>query len=86
MNDSGPLAAHAQPLPADRCPLCGAGNACAMANGGSSANPCWCIGASFGPELLARVPPAARGLACICAACAAAAAEAAADAGPGRGP
>jgi hypothetical protein len=34
--------------------------------------PCWCVAATFGDALLARVPAAARGRACICAACAAA--------------
>jgi hypothetical protein len=31
---------------------------------------CWCTQASFSPELLARVPAAERGQACVCAACA----------------
>ena len=44
-----------------------------MAGGGDPGQPCWCVAASFSDELLARVPPAARGRACICAACAAAA-------------
>ena len=57
--------------PPDRCPLCGGGNACAMVAGGD-ASPCWCVAAVFDDALLARVPPAARGLACVCAACAAA--------------
>ena len=58
------------------CPLCGAGNACAMARGDASGEPCWCVAAAFGAELLERVPAAARGRACICAACAAAACDA----------
>ncbi|MBE7366842.1 cysteine-rich CWC family protein [Ramlibacter sp. HM2] len=32
---------------------------------------CWCTQVDFSAELLARVPPAAQRLACICAACAA---------------
>lgn len=32
---------------------------------------CWCVGVSFSPALLARVPEAQRGLNCICARCAA---------------
>jgi Cysteine-rich CWC len=55
------------------CPLCGAGNACAMADAGGSESTCWCVAASFGEDLLARLPLAARGRACICSACAAAA-------------
>jgi len=59
-------------MPSGVCPLCGAGNACAMAGGGGTCRPCWCVAASFSAELLQRVPPATRGRACICAACAAA--------------
>lgn len=66
----------AEAVPPGVCPLCGAGNACAMAGGGGSGSPCWCFAASFSGELLARVPPVARGRACICAACAAATAGA----------
>jgi hypothetical protein len=32
---------------------------------------CWCTEASFSPELLARVPPEAQRLVCICPSCAA---------------
>jgi Cysteine-rich CWC len=53
------------------CPLCGAPNGCVPARCGSFAAACWCREASFGAELLARVPAGQRGLACICAACAA---------------
>jgi hypothetical protein len=63
-----------------RCPLCGAGNACALEAEratGIAQPPCWCMSASFGEALLSRVPPAARRKACICARCAAAAARAA---------
>ncbi|MBW0169405.1 MAG: cysteine-rich CWC family protein [Hydrogenophaga sp.] len=66
------------PSPPDpcRCPLCGGDNRCAMEierETGQPQAPCWCLSATFTAELLARVPPAARGQACICAACAAAA-------------
>jgi len=71
-SESLPSAA-ADLVPRGVCPLCGAGNGCAMAGGGDADSPCWCVAVSFGDELLARVPPAARGRACICAACAAAA-------------
>jgi len=53
------------------CPLCGGANACAPAQCGSFDTACWCQTASFDPALLAAVPEAARGLACICARCAA---------------
>jgi len=65
--------AAANPVSPGVCPLCGAGNACAMAIGSAAEPPCWCVAVSFSDELLARVPPAALGRACICAACAAAA-------------
>lgn len=39
---------------------------------GLKQGPCWCVSAAFPPDLLARVPAAAQGTACICAACAAA--------------
>jgi hypothetical protein len=62
--------------------LCGGGNACAMACEDPQARggPCWCTAARFTPELLARVPPALRHKACICAACAQAAAQTERDA------
>ena len=63
-----------------RCPLCGAGNGCAMEiarETGVAQPPCWCMSADFTDALRARVPADARGLACICANCVAAAATAA---------
>jgi hypothetical protein len=66
----------ADAFPPDRCPLCGAANACAMERQrltGQPQPPCWCTEVDFRPELLARVPPLARRRACICAACASAA-------------
>ena len=55
------------------CPLCGQSNQCAgqvERATGVKQSPCWCTQASFGTELLARVPESARRMACICAACA----------------
>ncbi|MFM6992679.1 MAG: cysteine-rich CWC family protein [Rhodoferax sp.] len=60
---------------ASSCPLCGQANACAMESAKASGLPaaaCWCVGASFAPALLARVPEALRNRACVCSACAAA--------------
>jgi hypothetical protein len=37
---------------------------------GQPQDACWCTQARFDADLLARVPPEARGLACICPACA----------------
>ncbi len=62
-----------------RCPLCGEPNRCAMElerETGQPQGPCWCVGATFSPELLQQVPVASAGEACICARCASAAAVA----------
>jgi hypothetical protein len=59
-----------------RCPLCGHPNRCAMETQqrtGIAQAECWCTRIDFSRELLARLPAAARGAACICPACAAAA-------------
>jgi hypothetical protein len=32
--------------------------------------PCWCTQLDFSADLLAQIPPAAKGRACICPACA----------------
>ncbi len=54
------------------CPLCGQPNQCAMevqlATGIQQA-PCWCTQTQFSAELLQHIPEAARGVACLCAAC-----------------
>ena len=58
-----------------RCPLCGGDNRCAMEierATGQAQPPCWCLSVPFAPELLARLPAQAEGLACICARCVAA--------------
>ena len=62
----------APPIDPSRCPLCGADNRCAMEierETGETQPPCWCMDASFSPDLFQRIPDAARGQACICAAC-----------------
>ncbi|MEK9689172.1 MAG: cysteine-rich CWC family protein [Burkholderiaceae bacterium] len=54
------------------CPLCGAPNACQMASPPTDTDtpgPCWCVTATFPPELLAKVPPDAANRACICYQC-----------------
>ena len=62
-----------RPIPdPSRCLLCGGDNRCAMEverETGVPQGPCWCVDASFPPDLLARLPPEADGKACICAAC-----------------
>ena len=60
----------ATPIPAHDCPLCGGPNQCAAAQSGSFETPCWCREATFSPDLLARLPEAQRGQACICQDCA----------------
>lgn len=60
------------------CPLCGTGNGCAMERQrqtGVEQPPCWCTRIEIRRDVLARVPQAARGKACICQACASAAAR-----------
>jgi hypothetical protein len=66
MNPIPPL----QPLPEIRCPLCGGPNGCAPAREGSFDTPCWCRDVTFSADLLARVPAAQAGRACICPRCA----------------
>ncbi len=56
---------------AANCPLCGGPNRCAMA-AGQTDTPCWCTTITLTAAMLERIPPAKRGVACICAACAAA--------------
>jgi len=56
-----------------RCPLCGDDNRCAPAAAGRFDVPCWCTEADIPARLLAAIPEAARGKACICARCVAAA-------------
>lgn len=67
MHPSSPTAADPT-----RCPLCGADNRCAMElekASGEAQPPCWCHDERFTPELLARIPAAARGSACLCQRC-----------------
>jgi len=65
-----------QPIDPLRCPLCGGANACARAAAGDDAErECWCAAATFDAALLARVPAAAAGRACICRRCQRAAAS-----------
>ena len=64
-----------QEVPSDpaHCPLCGQANRCAMETekvSGVKQPPCWCTQVDFSAGLLDSIPPAARGKACVCAACA----------------
>ncbi len=55
------------------CPLCGHANLCAMEAErltGVKQGPCWCTQVGFKRAVLAAIPAAARGKACICQACA----------------
>jgi hypothetical protein len=70
MNLNAPVASA--PV-ANCCPICGRANLCAMElekQSGMKQPPCWCASMEFTAELLAQIPPAARGLACVCANCA----------------
>jgi hypothetical protein len=53
---------------ADRCPLCGEANGCAIA--AASRAPCWCVEASFDAALRERAARAEGPQRCICARCA----------------
>ncbi|MBL8340240.1 MAG: cysteine-rich CWC family protein [Rubrivivax sp.] len=61
----------AAPRAEHRCPLCGEPNGCVPAATGTfGGGPCWCREVVFSGEVLARVPEAARGRACLCRRCA----------------
>lgn len=59
---------------ANKCPLCGHVNQCAMEiereTGIKQTEPCWCTAVKFDADLLARVPAEKQNLACICQKCA----------------
>jgi hypothetical protein len=57
----------AEALDPERCPLCGEGNACGIAQGAES---CWCFDTEISAEVRARIPSDARGRACLCERCA----------------
>ena len=64
---------EAMTVAADRCPLCGRTNQCAMEverATGVKQPPCWCTQVDFSAGVLDRLPAEARGKACICEACA----------------
>ncbi|MGI5939950.1 MAG: cysteine-rich CWC family protein [Thermoleophilia bacterium] len=50
-----------------RCPLCGQPNDCGAARGDPT---CWCRSVTIPQEVLDRIPPEARGVACVCRKCA----------------
>lgn len=50
-----------------RCPICGQPNDCQVAAGRPT---CWCFERPVPLAVLARVPFAAQGLACVCQTCA----------------
>ena len=51
------------------CPLCGGTNDCGLCTPNIHAGRCWCEAESIPAALIARVPPALRGRACICRDC-----------------
>jgi prepilin-type N-terminal cleavage/methylation domain-containing protein/prepilin-type processing-associated H-X9-DG protein len=53
----------------DKCPLCGAANACQLCSPAAYKGSCWCARVEIPGELLARVPENLRNRACICRAC-----------------
>lgn len=57
----------------DRCPICGADNACAMAAADGAAAACatcWCAAVEIPPAAMENIPARARGRACLCQRCA----------------
>ena len=71
----GAGAGNAAPNPAPRandlCPLCGRPNGCVPARCGNFGEACWCESVAVSADVLKRIAPALRGVACLCAACAA---------------
>jgi len=62
---------HPAPVCEDRCPLCGQANACTRAFGADPGPaPCWCESVDIPSIVLAGIPAALQGKACLCAACA----------------
>jgi hypothetical protein len=55
------------PVDPATCPLCGGPNDCQIAAGRTT---CWCFEAPVPADVLARVPLAAQGVACVCRPCA----------------
>jgi hypothetical protein len=55
------------PIDPARCPLCGEANQCQLAAGRPT---CWCFETPVPAAVLARVPLAAQGIACVCKRCA----------------
>ncbi len=54
---------------AERCPLCGELNACALCTGTGSLQSCWCASEAIPDGLLAQIPVELQGHACICRRC-----------------
>lgn len=52
-----------------RCPLCGRGNACGLADPTAPVRTCWCFSAQIASGTLERIPKEVRGRACLCSSC-----------------
>lgn len=55
---------------AQRCPLCGLPNSCTQTVPQAAHLPCWCFAVRIEPRVLAALPEALRGAACLCPNCA----------------
>ena len=53
-----------------RCPLCSGPNHCALADGGTAVESCWCATTVIPERVLERLPDEQRGVSCICQRCA----------------
>ncbi len=55
---------------ASRCPACGAGNQCSLADPRTADRACWCYSVQIDPAVLEALPAELRNAACLCPACA----------------
>lgn len=55
---------------AQQCPACGQSNGCALADPQTADQACWCFSLTIDPEVIAALPAAQRGIACLCQRCA----------------
>lgn len=55
---------------AQRCPACGQSNRCVLADPRTADQACWCFSLSIDPAVIAALPAAQRGVACLCPRCA----------------
>ena len=52
-----------------RCPACGAGNQCSLADPSTADRACWCYSVQIDPAVLEALPDELRNAACLCPSC-----------------